>query len=148
MRDRITAWDAKGAAYYPECFARCEGLPDEGACLGCDVEAKICARLAEYEDLCPDPAVLAKQLETLGRRTAAEKRSEGITGAEALSEMDREVLVQLAANSLDVTKTARALFVHRNTVVYHILRVKQVTGLDPKNLIDLVKLTKEEIRYE
>lgn len=48
---------------------------------------------------------------------------------------------------MNISKTAKKLFLHRNTVTYHLYRIRKVTGLDPYNFYDLVKLMKlaEEI---
>lgn len=42
--------------------------------------------------------------------------------------------------NLSITETAKHLFVHRNTLIYRIKKVKEVTGLDPQNFTDAVKL--------
>ena len=43
---------------------------------------------------------------------------------------------------MNVTDVARAIFTHRNTVLYHLNKVKQQTGLDPRRFYDLVELVK------
>ena len=53
--------------------------------------------------------------------------------------VDRETVpsdIKLAA------EVARAIFTHRNTVLYHLNKVKQQTGLDPRWFYDLVELVK------
>lgn len=57
-----------------------------------------------------------------------------------MDERDVEIILALAENNMNETKTARILFMHRNTVVYHIGKVKRTTGLDPMNFYDLHKL--------
>lgn len=57
-----------------------------------------------------------------------------------MDERDVEVILALADNNMNETKTARDLFMHRNTVVYHIRKVKRLTGLDPMKFHDLCKL--------
>lgn len=37
---------------------------------------------------------------------------------------------------------AHAIFAHRNTVLYHLDKVKRQTGLDPRRFYDLVELVK------
>lgn len=54
-----------------------------------------------------------------------------------LNDFDREVVLALAANNMNVCETARQLPAHRNTVVYHANKVKKLTGLDPLNFYDL-----------
>lgn len=44
--------------------------------------------------------------------------------------------------NMNVTDVARAIFTHRNTVLYHLNKVKQQTGLDPRRFYDLVELVK------
>lgn len=41
-------------------------------------------------------------------------------------------------NSLNISETARKLFVHRNTLVYRIEKIKRVTGLDLRNFEDAI----------
>ncbi len=36
-------------------------------------------------------------------------------------------------NSLNVDNTAKALYLHRNTVLFRLNRIKQLIGLDPSN---------------
>lgn len=43
---------------------------------------------------------------------------------------------------MNVTDVARAIFAHRNTVLYHLNKVKRQTGLDPRRFYDLVELVK------
>ena len=57
-----------------------------------------------------------------------------------LNEVQKEVLIGLANNNMDVSKTARKLFRHRNSVVYHLEKVKVTTGLNPFNFYELIKL--------
>jgi len=47
--------------------------------------------------------------------------------------LDRETLVTIQAffeNNLNVSETSRKLFVHRNTLVYRLEKIKKLTGLD------------------
>lgn len=41
-------------------------------------------------------------------------------------------------NSLNVSETSRALFLHRNTLTYRLDKIKRITGLDLKNFSDAV----------
>lgn len=45
-------------------------------------------------------------------------------------------------SNMNATDVARAIFVHRNTVLYHLDKVKRQTGLDPRRFYDLVELVK------
>ena len=42
--------------------------------------------------------------------------------------------------NLNITNTAKAIFVHRNTLLYRLEKVKQVTGLDPRKFNEALKL--------
>lgn len=55
--DRLTARE-NGNAYYPECFERCDG--DNNYCHCCELDDRICDRLAEYEDTGLSPAEVAE----------------------------------------------------------------------------------------
>jgi carbohydrate diacid regulator len=47
--------------------------------------------------------------------------------------LDKETLATIDSffeNSLNVSETARKLFVHRNTLVYRLEKIKRITGLD------------------
>ena len=51
-----------------------------------------------------------------------------------------ETLREYAACDLNARRAAAALFVHRNTVLYRLQRVAELSGLDPHSLPDLVDL--------
>lgn len=57
-----------------------------------------------------------------------------------MDELDVKIILAFADNRMNTTATARALFMHRNTAVYRITKIKRITGLDPMNFYDLVKL--------
>ncbi|MEG2118161.1 MAG: helix-turn-helix domain-containing protein, partial [Clostridia bacterium] len=51
----------------------------------------------------------------------------------SLESLDRETLMTIQAffeNNLNVSETSRKLFVHRNTLVYRLEKIKKLTGLD------------------
>jgi len=53
--------------------------------------------------------------------------------AGALESLDRESLMTIQSffeNNLNVSETSRKLFVHRNTLVYRLEKIKKLTGLD------------------
>lgn len=54
-----------------------------------------------------------------------------------LTDVDIQIVLALADNNMNESETARALFMHRNNVVYHIGKIKKLTGLDPTNFYDL-----------
>ena len=52
---------------------------------------------------------------------------------ESLDSLDRETLMTIQAffeNNLNVSETSRKLFVHRNTLVYRLEKIRKLTGLD------------------
>ncbi len=51
----------------------------------------------------------------------------------SLESLDRETLITIQAffeNNLNVSETSRKLFVHRNTLVYRLEKIRKLTGLD------------------
>ena len=51
----------------------------------------------------------------------------------SLESLDRETLITVQSffeNNLNVSETSRKLFVHRNTLVYRLEKIKKITGLD------------------
>lgn len=59
----------------------------------------------------------------------------------SLEALDRETLMTIQAffdNNLNVSETSRKLFVHRNTLVYRLEKIKKVTGLDLREFEDAI----------
>lgn len=50
-----------------------------------------------------------------------------------LTEQEVAIIRGMANNNLRMTDTAKGLFVHRNTVLYHCDKIKQKTGADPRD---------------
>lgn len=59
-----------------------------------------------------------------------------------MNKEDAHIVIAMANHNTNVTDVARAIFAHRNTVLYHLNKVKQQTGLDPRRFYDLVELVK------
>ena len=59
-----------------------------------------------------------------------------------LTDTDFEVVLSMADNDMNPTRTANKMFMNRNTVIYHIRKVKKLTGLDARNFYDLIKLVR------
>jgi len=57
-----------------------------------------------------------------------------------INEFLLETLKGFFDNNLSITQTAKALFIHRNTLLYRLERIKKITGLDPKKFDDAVLL--------
>lgn len=51
-----------------------------------------------------------------------------------------EVIKILAKNNINAAATAREMFMHRNTIDYHIRMIFRNTGLNPLNFYDLCEL--------
>lgn len=59
-----------------------------------------------------------------------------------LSDTDREIIRRMVELDLNVTETAREMWLHRNSVVHHCGSIKRITGYDPRRFYDEVKLLK------
>lgn len=57
-----------------------------------------------------------------------------------LTDYEIETLIAFADNNMDASKTSRHQYLHRNTVVYRLEKVKRVTGLNPFNFYELIQL--------
>jgi len=57
-----------------------------------------------------------------------------------INEFLLETLQGFFDNNLSITQTAQAIYVHRNTLLYRLRRVKEITGLDPKKFDDAIQL--------
>ena len=59
----------------------------------------------------------------------------------SMETLDREALVTIQAffeNNLNVSETSRKLFVHRNTLVYRLEKIRKMTGLDLREFEDAI----------
>ena len=59
----------------------------------------------------------------------------------SLDNLDRETLLTIQCffeNNLNVSETSRKLFVHRNTLVYRLEKIKKLTGLDLREFDDAI----------
>ena len=59
----------------------------------------------------------------------------------SLDALDRETLMTIQCffeNNLNVSETSRGLFVHRNTLVYRLEKIKKLTGLDLREFDDAI----------
>ena len=62
-----------------------------------------------------------------------------IFGDNLPDKLDEETLITIQKffeNSLNVSETARQLYIHRNTLVYRIEKLQKETGLDIRNFDD------------
>lgn len=61
-------------------------------------------------------------------------------GGIAMDAKEKELIEKMCECDMNVTKVAKAMYMHRNTVTYHIAKIRKKTGLDPMRFYDLVKL--------
>jgi carbohydrate diacid regulator len=52
----------------------------------------------------------------------------------------KETLTAFCDNNLNISETSKALYLHRNTLLYRLNKIAKLTGLDPKNFNDAVQL--------
>lgn len=70
------------------------------------------------------------------------------TGAEAFSRRvmkfldknDEKTLETFFENNLNIQQAAKAAYIHRNTLIYRLQKIKEKTGYDPKNFHDALTL--------
>lgn len=60
----------------------------------------------------------------------------------ATGQAAREVVNAMVDASMDISKAARKLYVHRNTLLYRIGKIKAATGFDCRDFRQLVELWK------
>ena len=60
-----------------------------------------------------------------------------MAGKNVLTEIRVKIILALADNSMQISEAARKLYMHRNTVIYNIGRIRDITGKDPMNFYDL-----------
>ena len=56
----------------------------------------------------------------------------------SLDEDTLDTINRFFENNLNVSETARKLYVHRNTLVYRLEKVKKITGLDLREFEDAI----------
>lgn len=57
-----------------------------------------------------------------------------------MTELQIKIIKAFADNGMNVSKAARYLGYHRNSIMYHFERIEDATGFNPRNFYDLVKL--------
>lgn len=57
-----------------------------------------------------------------------------------------EIILALAENGLRITPTAKAMFLHPNTITYHVRQIKIELGRDPQDFYDMCRLLPEARR--
>ncbi len=59
-----------------------------------------------------------------------------------LTDVELEIIQAMADLSLNVTAVSKRVYKHRNTVLFHLRRIRKKTGLDPRKFYDLAELLK------
>ena len=110
-------------------------------------EAKMAAEVGQI--FYPEKKVIAYQQLGIGRLiyqlpiNLCKMFIDEIFGGEFPEELDEETLMtvdKFFENNLNVSETARHLFVHRNTLVYRIAKLQKATGLDIRVFEDALTL--------
>lgn len=57
-----------------------------------------------------------------------------------MTQIQAEIIINLAKYDMNISRTARSMYMHRNSVAYHIKMIQQKTGLNPLNFYDLYAL--------
>ena len=57
-----------------------------------------------------------------------------------MNERDAEIILAMAEHSMNVSEVGKKLYIHRNTIHYHINKIKKETGLDCRCFYDLCEL--------
>ena len=57
-----------------------------------------------------------------------------------MSEQEAKIIFALARNQLSISRAANDLTYHRNTIFYHVKKIRKKTGLDPLDFYDMVNL--------
>ena len=57
-----------------------------------------------------------------------------------MTKLQAEIIIALADNQINVTKTANKLFMHRTSVAYHIRQIRKNTGKNPMDFYDMCEL--------
>lgn len=60
-----------------------------------------------------------------------------------LTETDKEIILAYADNDMNASETGKKLFMSTKSVQYHLDKIKQKTGFDPRKFYGLVKLIYE-----
>ena len=56
-----------------------------------------------------------------------------------MDEID-EIVEVLLKNNMNITESAKSMYLHRNTLLYKIEKIKKITGYDLKKIEDLLVL--------
>lgn len=57
-----------------------------------------------------------------------------------MTKLQAEIVIALAENQTNISKTASKLFMHRNSLTYHVRKIKKTTGKNPLDFYDMCEL--------
>lgn len=60
-----------------------------------------------------------------------------------MTELQAEIILKLAENTFVISTVANQMYRHRNSITYHIERIRAETGKDPMTFYDMVELLEE-----
>lgn len=60
-----------------------------------------------------------------------------------MTQLEAKIIMLLAEHNLDVSPIARILYMHRNSVMYHIRMIRKKTGKNPQDFYDICELLPE-----
>ena len=60
-----------------------------------------------------------------------------------MTQLEAQIILLLAENNLDVSPISRILYMHRNSVMYHIRAIRKKTGKNPQDFYDMCELLPE-----
>lgn len=57
-----------------------------------------------------------------------------------LNEFEKSLIRSMAKNDMNSSRVSREIYMHRNTVCYHLDAIEKKTGLSPRKFYDLIEL--------
>jgi sugar diacid utilization regulator len=57
-----------------------------------------------------------------------------------MNELQKQIVIAMAENDMCIDRVAKATNYCRTNVQYHINRIKEITGLNPRKFFDMIKL--------
>lgn len=58
----------------------------------------------------------------------------------SLTELEKQIVLGMANCDMNIAEVGRKIGYHRNTVLYHLKKIKEKTGRNPTSFYDLVLL--------
>lgn len=57
-----------------------------------------------------------------------------------MTKQESKIIIELAHRELSALQVAKSLNYHRNTIYYHVKKIREETGLNPYDFFDMQKL--------